>query len=110
MTKRDRLGRPIWHDRRFGRRGFLTGAAAVSAGAVVGAQADAAQAAPTGDGLHGVELRGMYLTSKDRLTEGRFGTMFKNLPAFAPPDALLTELATTMVEDQSTPDDSKLNT
>src|SRR4051812_43260207 len=98
MTKRDRLGRPIWHDRRFGRRGFLTGAAAVSAGAVVGAQADAAQAAPTGDGLHGVELRGMYLTSKDRLAEGRFGTMFKNLPAFAPSDDLLTGLAQTMVE------------
>src|SRR3954470_13433565 len=89
---------PSWHDGRFGRRGFLAGAAAVSAGAMVGRQAAAAQAATSGDGLHGVELRGMYLTSKDRLTEGRFGTMFKNLPAFSPPDDLLTKLAQTMVE------------
>ena len=40
----------------------------------------------------------MYLTSKDRLAEGRFGTMFKKLPAFAPRDDLLTGLAQTMVE------------
>jgi len=52
----------------------------------------------------------MYLTSKDRLVEGRFGAMFKRLPAFAPPDDLLTGLAKTMVEDQTTPDDDKLNT
>ena len=43
----------------------------------------------------------MYLTSKDRLAEGRFGTMFKKLPAFAPRDELLDDLAKTMVEDQT---------
>src|ERR671938_688403 len=98
MSRKHRSHGPSWHDRRFGRRSFLAGAAAVSAGALVGRQADVAQAATTGDGVHGVELRGMYLTSKDRLAEGRFGTMFKSLPAFAPPDQLLTDLATTMVE------------
>jgi len=57
-----------------------------------------------------VELLGMYLTSKDRLAEGRFGTMFKKLPAFAPRDDLLEGLARTMVEDQTIPDDDNLNT
>jgi hypothetical protein len=109
MSAEDRSARPSWHDRRFGRRGFLAGAAALSTGAVVGAQADTASAA-TGDGLHGVPLRGMFLTSKDRLAEGRFGTMFKKLPAFSPPDPLLEQLAGTMVEDQTTPDEDKLNT
>jgi hypothetical protein len=69
-----------------------------------------AYAAEAGDGLHGVELRGMYLTSKDRLAEGRFGTMFKRLPAFTPSDELLEDLARTMVEDQTIPDDQNLNT
>ena len=55
-------------------------------------------------------LRGMFLTSKNRLAEGRFGPMFKRLPAFAPSDDLLTNLAKTMVEDQSVPDDNHLNT
>ena len=36
--------------------------------------------------------------------------MFKRLPAFAPRDDLLVELARTMVEDQAVPDDSHLNT
>src|SRR3954453_16938757 len=97
MSGKDRSAQPSWHDRRFGRRSFLAAAAAVSAGAAVGRRAEA-EAATTGDGLHGVQLRGMYLTSKDRLAEGRFGTMFKNLPAFAPSDDLLTGLAQTMVE------------
>jgi hypothetical protein len=110
MNADDRSARPSWHDRRFGRRGFLAGAAALSAGAVVGQPMDAAQAATAGDGLHGVELRGMYLTSKDRLAEGRFGTMFKKLPAFAPRDDLLDSLARTMVEDQTIPDADNLNT
>ena len=70
----------------------------MSAGAVVGGQLPTvAHAAPEG-GLHGAELRGMFLTSKDRLAEGRFGAMFKRLPAFAPSDDLLTGLAQTMVE------------
>ena len=68
----------------------FAGVAAVSAGAVVGGSTpSAAQAAETADGLHGAPLRGMYLTSKDRLAEGRFGAMFKRLPAFAPRDDLL---------------------
>jgi hypothetical protein len=61
-----------------------------------------------GSGLHGAELRGMFLTSKDRLAEGRFGLMFKRLPAFAPSDGLLTGLAETMVEPDTS--DSFLNT
>jgi Animal haem peroxidase len=109
MNANDRPVEPDRPDRRFSRRGFLAGAAAVSAGAMVGRQAGVAHAAEA-DGLHGVELRGMYLTSKDRLAEGRFGTMFKRLPAFAPRDDLLDGLARTMVEDQTTPDDQKLNT
>jgi hypothetical protein len=89
---------PGWYHRHFSRRKFVAGAAAVSAGAVVGSQLPTvAHAAPEG-GLHGAELRGMYLTSKNRLAEGRFGLMFKRLPAFAPPTDLLDTLASTMVE------------
>src|SRR5690348_3271814 len=108
MSDKDRSAPPSSHDRRFGRRGFLAGAAAVSAGVVAGRQAEAARAAAGPDGLHGAELRGMYLTSKDRLVEGRFGTMFKSLPAFSPPDDLLTRLAQTMVEPDNS--DAQLNT
>jgi hypothetical protein len=97
--------------RDFSRRKFMAGAAAVSAGAVVGSQLPTvAHAEEGGSGLHGVELRGMYLTSKNRLAEGRFGLMFKQLPAFAPNDTLLTELANTMVEDQTIPDIDNMNT
>src|SRR5512132_455750 len=99
-----------WYHRHFSRRKFIAGAAGLSAGAVVGSQMPTvAYAAPEG-GLHGAELRGMYLTTKDRLAEGRFGTMFKKLPAFAPRDDLLEALARTMVEDQTIPDDQNLNT
>jgi hypothetical protein len=38
-----------------------------------------------------------HLTTKDRLAEGRFGVMFKRLPAYAPPDDLLEGLAYKMV-------------
>jgi hypothetical protein len=110
MTTEQRPVEPSWHDRRVSRRGFLAGAAALSAGAVVGGQAGVAGAVPGGDGLHGRELRGMYLTSKDRLAEGRFGTMFKKLPAYAPHDDLLDGLARTMVEDQTVADGDQLNT
>jgi hypothetical protein len=82
----------------FSRRKFIAGAAGLSAGAVVGGQLPTVAHAAETDGLHGAELRGMYLTSKNRLTEGRFGTMFKKLPAFAPSDELLTDLAQKMVE------------
>jgi hypothetical protein len=83
--------------------------AALSVGAAAWRWPSSARAA-AGSGLHGTELRGMYLTSKDRLAEGRFGAMFKRLPAFAPPDQALADLAATMVEDQSLPDDEHLNT
>ena len=107
----DRSARPSWFHRPFSRRRFFAGAAAVSAGAVVGARMPTvAGAVEAGDGLHGVPLRGMYVTSKDRLAEGRFGTMFKKLPAFAPGDDLLDGLARTMVEDQTVPDNTHLNT
>jgi hypothetical protein len=98
MDSDDCAARQDRKHRHFSRRKFFAGAAAVSAGAVVGGQLPTvAHAAETG-GLHGAELRGMYLTSKNRLTEGRFGAMFKKLPAFTPPDTLLTGLAQTMVE------------
>jgi hypothetical protein len=97
------------NNRHFSRRKFIAGAAGLSAGAVVGGQLPTvAHAAETGDGLHGVELRGMYLTSKDRLAEGRFGAMFKKLPAFTPSDDLLKGLANRMVEEDTS--DSFANT
>src|SRR5512132_3483071 len=110
MDSQDRSARPTWPQRPFSRRGFLGGAAALSAGALVGRQAGVAHAEVGGSGLHGAELRGMFLTSKDRLAEGRFGAMFKRLPAFAPRDDLLEGLARTMVEDQTIPDADNLNT
>jgi hypothetical protein len=98
MNSYDRAARPGWYHRHFSRRKLLAGAAGLSAGAMVGGQMPTvAYAAPEG-GLHGAELRGMYLTTKDRLAEGRFGMMFKKLPAFSPPDDLLDGLARTMVE------------
>src|SRR5215207_10150579 len=104
MDSHDRAVRQDGNHRHFSRRKFIAGAAAVSAGAVVGSQMPTvAHAAPEG-GLHGAELRGMYLTSKDRLAEGRFGAMFKKLPAFAPSDELLTGLAQTMVEPDTSDD------
>src|SRR5512132_3475608 len=93
-----------WNHHHFSRRKFIAGAAGLSAGAVVGGQLPTtAYAAPEG-GLHGAELRGMYLTSKDPLAEARFGAMFKRLPAFAPSDQLLTSLAESMVEPNTSDD------
>jgi hypothetical protein len=109
MGSQDRPARPSWQQRPFSRRGLIGGAAALSAGAMVGGRlAGAAHAEVGGAGLHGAELRGMFLTSKDRLAEGRFGLMFKRLPAYAPSDDLLTGLAQTMVEPDTS--DSFLNT
>src|SRR5215212_5978853 len=111
MNPDDHSPGPNWYHRPSSRRTFLARAAAVSAGALVAGRLPAvAYAAEATGGLHGVELRGMYLTSKDRLAEGRFGLMFKRLPAFAPRDDLLEGLARTMVEDQTVPDDTHLNT
>ena len=50
---------------------------------------------------HGAPLRGIELVTKDRSLEGRFGLMFKRLPAFEPPDELLNGLAATMAEGQA---------
>ena len=108
MNADDRRGKPSGHDRRLSRRGFLAGVAGVSAGAMVGRAPGFAYAQEATGGLHGVPLRGMYLTTKNRLAEGRFGLMFKRLPAHAPPDVLLEGLATTMVEDST--GDEHLNT
>src|SRR3954452_22071273 len=101
MNADDHQDRPSWHDRPFSRRGFLAGVAGVSAGAMLGRVPTAAYAVGGESGLHGVPLRGMYLTSKDRLVEGRFGAMFKKLPAFAPRDDLLVGLAQSMVENST---------
>jgi hypothetical protein len=99
MNGDDRPVEPGLPDRPFSRRGFLAGAAALSAGAMVGSwPAGVAHAQEAGSGLHGAQLRGMFLTSKNRLAEGRFGLMFKRLPAYAPSDDLLKGLAQTMVE------------
>jgi hypothetical protein len=108
MNPDERSTPPGWQHSRSSRRTFLAGAAALSSGALVGGLPSAAHAAEGGTGLHGAELRGMYLTTKDRLTEGRFGLMFKRLPAYAPPDTLLDGLAETMVEPDTS--DSFLNT
>jgi len=111
MDSHDHAARPASYQGHFSRRKFIAGAAGLSAGAVVGGQLPTvAHAAETGNALHGTELRGMYLTSKNRLAEGRFGLMFKKLPAFVPRDDLLDGLARTMVEDQTVPDDNNLNT
>ena len=109
MDSQDRPARPGWQHRPFSRRRLIGGAAALSAGAMIGGRLPtAAHAEVGGSGLHGAELRGIYLTAKDRLAEGRFGLMFKRLPAFAPSDDLLTGLAQTMVEPDTS--DSFLNT
>jgi hypothetical protein len=71
---------------------------------VGGRLADVAHAEVGGSGLHGAQLRGMFLTSKDRLAEGRFGAMFKRLPAFAPPDTLLENLAKDKMVEPDTSD------
>ena len=81
----------------------------MSAGALVGRVPAVAHAAEGGSASRCRASR-TYLTSKNRLAEGRFGTMFKQLPAFAPSDELLTNLAQTMVEDQTVPDGNHLNT
>src|SRR5687767_7275245 len=115
MNLAHRRSDPNEHGWHLARRAFLGAVVGVSAGAIVGrartvAHAVAASAEPAAEVLHGTPLRGMYLTSQNRLAEGRFGTMFKKLPPFAPRDDLLEGLARTMVEDQTVLDDSHLNT
>jgi hypothetical protein len=82
-----------------GRRGLdilpsdkpLAGAAHVSAAAL--ASTELAPIPP-----HGAELRGMSGVLKNRVTEARFGVIFKRLQAFAPQDSLLQSLAASMHE------------
>ena len=98
MDSDDRVLAQGWYHRHFSRRKFVAGAAG-GVGRRSGRRPDTNRRACRAEGgLHGGELRGMYLTSKNRLAEGRFGLMFKRLPAFAPPDDLLDTLASTMVE------------
>jgi len=52
---------------------------------------------------HGVQFRGLLLPTKNRSLEGRFGLMFKELPAFEPPDELLSGLAASMEEPGEAP-------
>ena len=96
--------------KRVSRRTFLKRTTAVSLG-LVGAGGVAAPtfrrrtrplAAPPA-AQHGQEPRGLRLPQKDRAAEGRFGLMFKQLPPFAPPDALLTALADRMRESAEAP-------
>ncbi|MDF2747260.1 MAG: heme peroxidase [Propionibacteriaceae bacterium] len=110
MKTDDRGARPGLYHRHFSRRKFFAGAAAVSAGVLAGGRLSTVAHAAEADGLHGVPLRGVNLTSKNRLAEGRFGTMFKRLPAFTPRDDLLENLAKTMVENDTGNDDDHLNT
>ena len=66
-------------------------------------------AAEAGDGLHGVPLRGIYLTSQDRLAEGRSGPCSSTFRR-SPPDHLPTGLAEKMIEEPGIPnDDAQLN-
>jgi hypothetical protein len=109
MDADDRSTPPSQTDRHIGRRSFLAGAAAASGGAMIPWAPPGAHAARASEAIHGVQLRGIELTAKNRLAEGRFGAMFKRLPAFTPPDDLLERLARTMVEDQTVPDDEHLN-
>ena len=95
--------------------GWIGGALA---GAVLARFPGSASAAPapgeTAPGVpaqHGAMPRGLLLPAKNRSLEGRFGLMFKKLPAFQPPDELLTKLAGAMNEDPPAPSrlpDSKL--
>jgi hypothetical protein len=95
------------------RRQALAWMGATFAGAVLG-RVPGASAAPKPDApsvgtpaQHGAPLRGIDIATKDRNLEGRFGLMFKKLPAYQPPDELLTGtdvlpgLAGSMVEPQN---------
>src|ERR687893_267698 len=97
------LGLP---DRAAGRGAMQqTGPPSVAPAAVL----EPCQAAPPA--YHGSKLRGLDLPTKHRDAEGRFGLMFKRLPAFTPPDELLTTLGITMHEDPGTDfdDNDRLN-
>jgi len=77
------------------RRSFLRRTAVVPLGGILAHKlalrpAHAEEVAPIPP--HGAELRGMSLVLKNRLTEGRFGVMFKSLSPFVPvPDSATHE-------------------
>ena len=99
------------HDRPFSRRGFLAGVAGLSAGAMLGRTAHRrARRRSRATACTASRSAGMYLTSKDRLAEGRFGRMFKKLPAFAPRDDLLDGPGADDGRGPDVPDDEFLNT
>jgi hypothetical protein len=96
------------HGWRLGRRGLFKAAAAgaaapVVASAMCGAPAQAGPAAPLGPWQHAIGApRGADVAVKvGRSQEGRFGLLFKNLPAYQPPDDLLASLARSMTDPRS---------
>jgi hypothetical protein len=90
---------------RLGRRGFFMAAAAGAAAPVVvsAASAQAAPAALPGAWQHAIGApRGSDIAvNVGRAQEGRFGLLFKNLPAYQPPDELLASLARSMADPRS---------
>src|SRR5918997_146977 len=96
--------------RTISRRRALRWIGGAAAGAFLARFPGAASAAPAprptelGEPVqHGARLRGLLLPAKRRALEGRFGLMFKNLPAFEPPDDLLEGLAAGMEEPGDAP-------
>jgi heme peroxidase len=79
----------------------LVGAAIARFPAAANADSGLALTNPDAPTQHGSMLRGLLLPAKNRLLEGRFGLMFKGLPAFEPPDDLLSGLAASMQEGAS---------
>jgi hypothetical protein len=88
MNANDRPVEPSGPDGRFSRRGFLAGAAGLSAGAMVGRQAGVAHAEVGGSGLHGAELRGVF----------QHATIATPPPAAAAPPPGLTPTTTSPIE------------
>jgi len=91
-----------------GTRSAWGGTSAARRGASAGAGGSTAAPAATSGGSaarHATPLRGSdIVTVKGRSAEGRFGLMFKKLPAHAPPDDLLRSLARQMAEPTSGPE------
>jgi hypothetical protein len=88
--------------RSLGRRGFMKAAAAGAAAPVVvpAIAGHAAGAAPRGAWQHAIGApRGSDIAvTVGRAQEGRFGLLFKKLPAYQPPDDLLGSLARSMAD------------
>ena len=84
------------------RRRFLQGTAAASLGTAATAvgitPAAAEPIAEVSIEPHGAELRGLELVLESPTSEGRFGYMFKNQPAHAASEDLLSALGQTMEE------------